>query len=71
MRHWRLAASGGFKPSMGGLIACFEDGWLQHADLAETLQTYYRSRGEMKSKDRDQWIKHLKETGEYEAEYEC
>ena len=66
MRHWRLSASGGSKASMGALIGCFEHGLLQHKDLAETLQVFYRARAEMKSEDRDQYISYLKETGEYE-----
>jgi len=70
MRHFRLSASGGFRKSMEGLTACFEDGLLHHADLAETLQAFYRARAEMKSEDRDQCIKHLKEIGEYKEEYE-
>jgi len=71
MRHWRLAASGGFKPSVGGLFACFEKGLLRHGDLAETLQAMYRARAEMKSADRDAYIEYLKRTGEYKKEYDC
>ena len=69
MPHWRLAASGGFKKSMILLTECFEIGLLHHSDLAETLQTFYRARAEMKSKDREQYIAYLKRRGEYEAEY--
>ena len=69
MHHWRLSASGGFRPSMEGLIqAFFGGGVLHHGDLAETLQSFYHSRAEMKSEDRDRYIEHLKETGEYVAE---
>ena len=68
MRHWRLAASGGSKASMDGLIAYFEDGLFHHSDLAEALQAFYRSRAEMRSVDRDRYIEHLKETGEYRKE---
>ena len=71
MRRFRLSASGGFRISMESLIICFEKGFLHHADLAETLQAFYRARAEMKSNDRDEYIEHLKKTGEYEAEYEC
>ena len=70
MRHWRLAASGGYKASMERLIICFEDGDLKHGDLAETLQTHYRSRSELKSEGRDQYIKVLKQTGEYKEEHD-
>ena len=66
MRHLRLSASGGFKPSMGALIGCFENGFLHHAVLAETLQVFYRSRDEMRSKERDLCVVQLKTTGEYE-----
>ena len=71
MRYWRLSASAGYKLSMGVLIGCFEN-WrlLHHADLAETLQAFCRSRGEMKSEEREQWIKHLKKIGKYDAEYD-
>ena len=70
-RHWRLSAAGGLQLSMDHLILYFERGFLHHGDLSETLQAFYRSRGEMKSKDRDQFIVHLKEIGEYEDEYQC
>ena len=71
MRHFRLAASGGFKDSMENLIQCFDYGFLHHGDLAETLQAFYLSRAELKSKDRDEYIKYLKMTGKYEEEYDC
>ena len=71
MRHLRLSASEGVKPSMEFLIGCFEVGVLHHGDLATTLQTYYRSRGEMKSEDRDKHIRYLKRIGRYEEEYDC
>ena len=54
---------------MNNLIVYFEDGLLHHGDLAETMQTFYRVRGEMKSKDRDKYIAHLKTTGGYKEEY--
>ena len=67
MRHWRLAASGGYRKSMNALInLCFEDGLLHHTNLAETLQNFYRARAEMKSEDRDKFIEHLKKTGGYQ-----
>ena len=66
MRHWRLSASGGFRGSMNSLITCFEDGLLHHGDLAETLQAMYLARSEMKSEDRDEYIRHLKRIGKYE-----
>ena len=66
MRHFRMSASGGYRTSM----ECFEKGFLQHRDLAEILQAMYLARDEMRSKDRDDFIKHLKMTGEYQAEYE-
>ena len=70
MRHWRLTASGGMRMSMGALIDCFEDGLLRHGNLAETLQVFYRARAELKSDDRDQYIKHLKKTGEYKEHHD-
>jgi len=70
MRHCRQSASGGLKTSMDALIIFFDKGLLHHDDLAETLQVFYRARAEMKSDDRDQYIKHLKEAGEYRAEYD-
>ena len=70
MRHFRLAAAGGFRGSMENLIECFELGLLHHGDLAATLQAYYRTRAEMKSEDRELYIKYLKAKGEYEAEYD-
>ena len=71
MRHCRLAASGGYRDAMDGLVSAFENGLLRHGDLAETLQAFYRSRDEMKSEGRDQYITYLKMKGEYKEEYEC
>ena len=56
---------------MDSLVVCFEEGLLHHGDLAETLQVFYRSRDEMKSDGRDQYITYLKMKGEYKEEYEC
>ena len=70
MHHLRLSAAGGAKWSMDSMIAYFEYGLLRHADLSETLQSAYSARAELKTNGRDQYIAHLKETGEYEAEYE-
>jgi len=70
MQHWRLSASGGFKMSIHDLIGCFEKGLLHHGDLAETLHAFYLARAELKSNGRDQYIAHLKETGEYKEEYD-
>jgi hypothetical protein len=63
MRHWRLAASGGYRSSMGNLIFFFENGFLHHGDLAKAMQAFYRSRAEMKCEERDQYIKYLKTSG--------
>ena len=68
MCHWRLSASGGHRPSMEALVLCFEDGLLHHGDLAETLQAMYLAIDQMSSKDRDQYIQHLKKTGDYEKD---
>jgi hypothetical protein len=70
MRHCRLSASAGYRPSMKTLVKCFENGLLHHGDLAKTLQTMYLARHEMKSENRDEWIKHMKNTGNYLEEYE-
>ena len=70
LRHWRLAASGGAKHSVDCLITCFEYGLLRHRDLAESLQATYVARAEMRSEDRDQYIKDLKSTGDYQEEYD-
>ena len=70
IRHWRLSASGGLRMSMENLIAGFENGFLRHGDLAETLQAMYRSKTEMKSDHRDKYIQHLKTTGKYKKEYD-
>ena len=37
---------------------------LHHGDLAETLLAFYRSRAEMKSEDRDQYISYFKMSGQ-------
>ena len=66
MRHLRLSAAGGLKESIHDLIEYFEDGLLHHEDLAETMQTFYRVRGELKSEERDQHIAYLKRTGGYQ-----
>jgi TPR repeat protein len=71
MRHWRLSASAGSKLSMNNLILCFEEGFLHHGDLAETLQAMYLARTEMKNEGRDKYIAALKITGKYKDEDEC
>ena len=68
MRHFRLSASGGYRSSMDILIARYEDGLFRHAGLAATLRAFYLARVEMKSKDRDKFIEHLKSIGEYKEE---
>ena len=71
MRHWRLSAAGGLMKSVEALIeCCFENGLLHHGDLSETVQTFYRAKSEMKSKNRDQHIEWLKRTGKYQEEYD-
>jgi len=70
MCHWRLSAAAGYRHSMECLIICFEDGWLLHADLAEAVQAFFLARAEMRSDNRDQYIQHLKKTGEYKVEYD-
>ena len=69
MGHLRLSASVGNRDSMEALISCFECCLLRHADLAETVQAFYLARAEMRSKDRDYYINHLKMTGKYKEEY--
>jgi hypothetical protein len=69
MRHLRLSASGGYRDSMEALISGFECCLLRHADLAGTVQAFYLARAEMRSKDRDYYINHLKMTGKYKEEY--
>ena len=70
MRHFRLSASGRYRKPMNALIVCFEVGLLHHRDLFETIRVFYRSRGEMRSDDRDKYIEFMKETGRYEADYD-
>ena len=70
MRHWRLSASGGSKLTTNKLIRYFEHGLLHHDDLAETLRAFYRSRAELRSADRDYYMEHLKEIGEYKEVYD-
>ena len=48
----------------------FQFGWLRHRDLAETLQAMYLARAEVKSEHRDEYIKLLKEIGEYIDHYD-
>ena len=71
MRHWRLSAAGGLRKSVEALIeCCFENGLLHHGVLSETVQTFYRAKSEMKSKNRDQHIEWMKRTGKYQEEYD-
>ena len=51
---------------MCAFIDYFEDGFLYHGDLAETLQAMYRSKADMRTDDRDKYIAYLKMTGEYD-----
>ena len=70
MRHWQLSASAGMRRSMNNLIVFFQDGFLRHGDLAESLQAIYCSRAEMRSEGRDQYITHLKRIGKYDEGFE-
>ena len=70
MCHWRICASAGFKSSIDYLIEDFESGLLRHEDLTKTLWSFYDARAEMKSEERDEFINHLKMTGEYEEQYD-
>ena len=70
MHHWRLSASAGYRHSMECLVHSFEDGLILHADLSETLKAFYGARAEMRSDKRDEYIQHLKKTGEYKEEYD-
>ena len=54
---------------MGALIADFECAFLQHGDLAETLQAMYLARADLNSNDRDMFVEHLKMIGIPEEEY--
>ena len=69
MRQWRLSASRGYNKSTTYLIDCFEDGFLKHKDLAESLQSMYFARTEMRSENRNMYVEYLKRIGEYEAFY--
>ena len=63
MRHLRLSASGGHRGSMSIITGFFKEGCIHHADLAETLQAFYRAGAELRSEERDQFIAY-KERGE-------
>ena len=69
MRHFRMSASAGYMPSMGSLIGCFQEGSLQHEELAKTLRAFYGARAERKGEGRDLHIKYLKMTGAYHEEF--
>ena len=55
---------------MFDLIWCFEAGLLHHAYLVKTLQAFYLAIAELRSENRDQHIRHLKEVGGYKEEYD-
>ena len=70
IRHWQLAAAGGFKNSLNNVILSFQEGLLHHGDLSKALQAFYLARAEIKSDDRDKYIAYLKLKGEYKEEHD-
>jgi len=57
VKHWKIAASAGHCKAMFQLRSCFERGLVSRDTIDSTLEAYNDSCAEMRSKDRDAYIR--------------
>mmetsp|Transcript_6718 Transcript_6718/g.18755 ORF Transcript_6718/g.18755 Transcript_6718/m.18755 type:complete len:377 (+) Transcript_6718:109-1239(+) len=69
VRYWRMVAALGHKLSTDNLILTFERGWSAHEDLADSRQARDKSRAEMRSEQRDQYVAYMKSMGKLNDAY--
>jgi TPR repeat protein len=62
MKHWTIAASAGYYKAMFQLKICFEEGLVSRDSIDSILAAYNNSCVEMRSKDRDAYIRTIIET---------
>ena len=53
VRHWRISAASGFKPSSDMLIKCFQEGTISKSDLEESLRAKHAACEDMWSEERE------------------
>ena len=57
VRHWRISAAAGYKPSVDELIKCFAQGLLSKESLEESMRAKHEACQAMRSEDRDREIR--------------
>jgi tetratricopeptide (TPR) repeat protein len=57
VKHWTISASAGYHFAMHELITCFEKGLVSRESIDSTLEAYNNSCAEMRSEDRDAYIR--------------
>jgi TPR repeat protein len=62
VKHWKIAASAGHYKAMFQLNICFEKGLVSRESIDSTLVAYNNSCAEMRSEDRDAYIRTIIET---------
>ena len=64
VRHWRIAAAAGHKPSADFLVECFQDGLITKESLEESMRARYDASKAFRSEERDQHFEYVKSHGE-------
>ena len=64
VRHWRISAASGFKPSADVLIECYQEGAISKGDLEESLRAKHAACEDMWSEEREWFSNCLKSCGE-------
>jgi hypothetical protein len=62
VKHWTIAASAGEYHAMRELIVFFDKGLVSRESIDSTLEAYNNSCAEMRSEDRDAYIRTIIET---------
>ena len=64
VRHWRISAAAGHKPSVDGLIKCFQEGLISKESLEKSMRAKHEACQAMRSEDRDLALKRMIQRGD-------
>jgi TPR repeat protein len=64
VRHWRISAAAGHKPSVDLLIRCFRKGFLSKESLEKSMRAKHEACAAIRSEDRDLALKKMIQEGE-------
>ena len=64
VRHWRISAAAGHKPSVDGLIRCFQEGLISKESLEKSMRAKHEACQAMRSEDRDLALKRMIQRGD-------